>query len=61
MHVYFSVIDPKENDNECLLRIESVEEEDIGTWECQIRYQNSVGESVDIVYLARKRYKTSQK
>lgn len=37
----------KENDNDCIIRIESVEGEDEGPWECQIRYQNKDGESVE--------------
>ena len=44
LRIYFSI---KENDNDCIIRIESVEGEDEGPWECQIRYQNKDGESVE--------------
>ena len=36
----------KKTDANCTIRIESVEEEDIGTWGCQLLYQNKEGESV---------------
>ena len=41
--IYFSI---KKTDANCTIRIESVEEEDIGTWGCQLLYQNKEGESV---------------
>ena len=40
----------KENDTHCMIRIERVKEEDVGTWGCQIRYQNKNGESVEWEY-----------
>ena len=44
MRIYFSI---KENSTDCIIRIERVEEEDEGTWGCQIRYQNKEGETVE--------------
>ena len=35
------------SETNCTIRIEGVEKEDEGTWECKITYENKDGESVD--------------
>ena len=47
MFIYFSI---KENNTNCIIRIDRVEEEDEGTWGCQLKYQNEEGESVEWEY-----------
>jgi len=40
----------EENNTNCIILIDRVEEEDEGTWGCQLKYQNEEGESVEWEY-----------
>ena len=44
MRISFSI---EENNTDCMIRIERVEEEDQGIWGCKVHYQNKDGDIIE--------------